>query len=646
VIPLESTPQALPTVNLQPVPPAALPKEPHRPLESLIPPLASMLVHLVAFIVLAMTVVARWHGNELNLLLAVSAPLDEEQLRGLPMNSPVGLVPDKTGPASDEASAVPDLLPIPSPLASTMAVSMPVAERYAAQPLDQVARNIPNPLVSHESAMRARLSEAADVERALGGVLGEIDGRLESQDLLVVWLFDASLSLSADRRQITERLTRFFAQHEDRSDTKKPLLMNAAVAFGSTATELEPPTRSGKRIVEAIGRVQNDVSGVENVFAAVKWAVDRYHRRKGHLMLVVWTDESGDDARNLDAVVQTCARYKVSVSVVGPTSVLGRVYGRQTMVISGRALLLPVNRGPDTPVAERLQLPYWFDTVFPVWGDDGSAMFSQLPLWYGGQQLEHLLCGMGPYSLVRLTVATGGTYTLLDRPVDRCPFRLEIMRPYLPGYPSAAKYQEEIRYHALRAAVAKAVEATLQKGDWRVPPQEIVALQTAALKDELAAQQGSARQCLAVIEKALAAFGREGMEKEYAAEASRRWRAWYDLTRGRLLAGLVRYTEYELQCAELVETGKLGLNTNAVTFFPATSFRGGQPSQDAAAEAKRLLKRCLLENAKTPWAYLAARELDHAMGITVQLQAVPIGPPGEPRGKPGRPRSQPTPPRL
>lgn len=353
----------------------------HVPTRQFIPPLTSLVVHLVAFIALALVVATRWSDSQLQLSLVVSAPVEAEQLRGSPLNSPLGVQFDTTESATDDAAALPDLLPIPSPLEPVTVTSVAPAERYATQALDQVARNFPRPSANQELATRARLSEATDAGQALGGVLGEIEGRLAEQDLLVVWLFDASLSLNADRRLIADRLRQFFAEHEGPADARQPLLMNAAVAFGTSPVEVEPATRSGKRIVEAIGRLPNDTSGIENVFTAIKWAVERYHRRKGHLMLVVWTDESGDDAHHLEAVIQTCTRYKVSVSVVGPTSILGRIYGRQVYVIGGRGLLLPVSRGPDTPVSERLQLPYWFDTVFPAWGEGGGALLSHLPGW-------------------------------------------------------------------------------------------------------------------------------------------------------------------------------------------------------------------------------------------------------------------------
>lgn len=616
-----------------------------RPINTLMPPLVSLVLHAGLLVVLAMTVLSRWNDHQSRMMLVVSSPLTEGSLHGSPLNT-TPVVQPATEEASAAASALPDLLPIPQPMEATQPVSLAMVGHLAAQPLEQPARNFPKASADGQKATGARLNAAADVDQAMGGVLGEIVTRLEGQDLLVVWLFDASLSLSGDRQQIAARLSRFFAEHEDRSEPKKAGLVSAAAAFSSAAVELEPPTRNGKRIVDAVARVPNDTGGVENVCAAVKWAVDRYHKRKGQLMVLVWTDESGDDLRNLEATIQTCNRFKASVSVVGPTSVLGRTFGRQIWVQSGLRLSLPVNRGPDTALSERVNLPYWFDTVFPVWGDADNTAFNQLPAWYGGSQLEYMLCGLGPYGLVRLTVGTGGTYTLLDRPSDRNPFSLELLRPYVPSYPSAARYQEELREHPLREAVSKAVEMTLGRKDWAAPALEIVAPQAAALKDELEAQQAAARQSLALIDKALAAFGAEGMEKQYAEETSRRWQAWYDLTRGRLLASWVRYKEYELLCAQLPHAGKLGLDSNAVILFPSTTLRGGQATLDLMVEAKRLLKRCLLQNSRTPWAYLAARELDHAFGIDAQVRAVSIGPLADPRSKSKRPGPSVTPPRL
>jgi hypothetical protein len=650
----QATPLAPPVVrpahHSPPVPPAhdeasaSDAQRRRRPVQTLLPPTVSFALHAALLLVLAMTVISHWPERETGMMLVVSSPLTEGQLRGSQSDLPPVLQP-ATEEASAASSALPDLLPIPSPLEATQAVTLATVGSLTAAPLERAARNFPKASADGQRATGARLNAAADVDQAMGGVLGEIVSRLEGQDLLVVWLFDASLSLSGDRQQIAARLTRFFAEHEDRSERKRSGLMSAAVAFSNATVEIEPPTRSGKRIVEAIARVPNDTGGVENVCAAVKWAVDRYHKRKGQLMLVVWTDESGDDLRNLEATIQTCNRFRTSVSVVGPMAVLGRTYGRQIWVQSGLRLSLPVNRGPDTAVSERLYLPYWFDTVFPVWGD-GDAGLNQLPAWYGGAQLESLLCGLGPYGLIRLTVGTGGNYTLLDRAGDRNPFGLELMRPYVPSYPSASKYQEELRQHPLREAVMKAVEATLGFKDRSAPGPDIIARQAAALKDELAEQQAAARQCLAMIDKALAAFGPEGMEKEYAEETSRRWRAWYDLTRGRLLAGRVRYKEYELVCAELPHAGKLGLDSNAVTLFPSTTLRGGQAALDQMVEAKRLLKRCLLENSRTPWAYLAARELDHAFGLSVQVQAVSTSTLNDPRSKSKRPQPSVIPPRL
>ena len=57
------------------------------------------------------------------------------------------------------------------------------------------------------------------------------------------------------------------------------------------------------------------------------------------------------------------------------------------------------------------------------------------------------------------------------------------------------------------------------------------------------------------LHEALAAFGPKGMEHYYGKEPSARWRAWYDLTYGRLLAMCVRANEYNWACAVMKGKG-------------------------------------------------------------------------------------------
>jgi hypothetical protein len=612
--------------------------------------------HLVAFILLALHMSVVWPAFKQELVLSVASDLEEGALGEHDFIAPAD--PMSLNPANVYSSFVGEAA-IPLPVgAERLVIDERPKPREDLQarlvPLDREARRADKGVAGGgERRSEPRMAQAASTQQALDGVLGEIGARAAKQDLLVVWLFDASVSLREDRPQIATRLANFFQQQDAVPEKEKHLVMSAAVAFGSTAVELEPPTRYGKKIIEALGRVPNDTTGMERTFAAVKWAVLRYAKRKGQLMIVVWTDEAGDDLQELEAAVQTCQKHKVLVSAVGPTAVLGRIYGRQSWPnpAGGRPLGLQVNRGPDSPSPERLLLPYWFETRFPSWGEWSEGSIDEYPAWYGGPQLEYLLCGLGPYGLVRLVTATGGTYTLLDRAADRNPFRLEVMRDYAPSCQSVKEYQEDLRHHPFRQAVANAVDATLGERNWPAPRMIFAASQAPALVDAFLPAQAQARRSLQVINRALSFFGRDGMEKLYEQEKSPRWRAWYDLTRGRLLACLVRYGQYELLCTAFQRRGVLRSTTNRVVLTPAAAFRGDATVQATAGEAERLLRRCMQKNPNTPWAYLAQRELDYPPGVDFQQEVVPQRPPQTPKPGAGKaaPKSSPStfvPPRL
>lgn len=488
-----------------------------------------------------------------------------------------------------------------------------------------------------------QLREAGSVEEAVDGVVGDIRGRLDRGDLLAVWLFDASISLLDDRRRVAERLSRMFDAIAASSPSHT--LRNAAVAFGGSTRPLVGPTTNNARIVNAVRDVPIDTSGTENVLSAVESVVNKFTRQSQHQMLVVvWTDESGDDLDRLEAVIDACRQHDVAVSVVGPSAMLSRKMGTHLFhdPTNGRAFFLPIERGPDSAMSQRLHMPYWYTTSLPAWAaamaPPGAA---GLPPWYGGPQMERLSSGFGPYALTRLALATGGTYTVFDAPADRGPFRLETMRPYRPDYRRCSFVTDDVQRHPLRQAILDVVAQSHDTDGLGPPAPAFFAASPAKpggprmtiyypssrfhsrLRGEMKRQRTQAQEASDKVDGLLARFGPEGMEEEYQQETSPRWRAWYDVTRGRLLAASVRYTEYAVLADLLTRRRSLATETNHIVLGPSQNLRGAGDVRERADEALRLLHRCVEMNPQTPWAYLAQRELDHPLGIDIRQVVIP-----------------------
>lgn len=483
------------------------------------------------------------------------------------------------------------------------------------------------------------LHEADGIEGAVDGVTSGIRGELTDGDVLVVWLLDASISLLDDRQRVAERLEPFYQEIAQRSAGEEHRLMSAVVSFGAGYEELVPPTeaRRAGRVVAAVRDLALDPTGLENVFTAVEEVVRKYRKKtRGALMVVVWTDESGDDIARLEQTIAACRQAGAVVSVVGPTAVFGREEGAHLYRHPDVGeVYLPVKKGPDTPLPERLRLPYWYATALRINEDDPPQRISHLPPWMrdGGIQLETLASGFGPYALTRLARETGGTFTILDRPGDRGPFRLEALRPYVPEYGPLEEYVTTAQEKPLRRAVLAAVRHTFEHENLGQPPMLFFGSyrQPGAFRNDLKRTlpdiDREVARIAAVVETALAEFGPTGMEREFVAEYSPRWRAWHDLTRGRLLAMNVRLTEYRQVCDLLLTRGFLDDETNNVVLAPYPQLRGSESIVAQAREAERLLKRCVEEHPGTPWAYLAERELDHALGIFIEQIALPMPPP-------------------
>lgn len=612
--------------------------------------LTSAVLHLLFILFLALWVLPSLSGRGIRTLVVAVGESQSYALESIDLSSDVD---QSVEAAIDTPAEILNLFDVPE-------LELAVLESDAGTSGSIAMASFVPALISEQS-----LSTSTTVEGAVDRITAELRTKLEKGDLLLVWMLDSSNSLVDDRQRVAARLTPFYEGLVNERSSPKHELLSAVVSFGNTMRERVAPTEFGEKIVAAVENLPVDRSGNEKVFDAVAKCALHYREswRDKQLAIVIWTDESGDDIKNLEDTIKVCRDQRVAVSVVGPSSVLGADTGLHSYTdpASQATYQLPVQRGPETAMPERIELGYWYLTRMQRGGRRGQAgsreqgrpreqgrtrgrSRGQLPSWLGGQDLVGILSGFSPYALTRLTMQTGGSYTIFDRPEDRGPFDLVSMQRYAPSYSSYAHYTAQIRSNPLRSAVMKAVaELKGKKVDapptmmfikstgprvfdfmrFYYPPQEF----QAKLRSSRGRFTGQAARYSKVVDAALRHVSADdslevGLEDLYQYENSPRWRAWYDLTRGRLLATSVRLEEYRLTVNAMTKPGALAATTNHVILVASPDEQSGDKFQQRAEEAISLLRRCARENQRTPWESLANRELDFALGVGVREMAL------------------------
>lgn len=535
-------------------------------------------------------------------------------------------VPNITGAPKNE----PQHAPVPTPSADSLLVTAPVVDTVPKLMMDDLSP-LPSDRIA-EIPRRSQLGNRVDtkaitgegpvpLDTALDRVSWEIAANLKEQKVLVIWLLDASGSQATQRRSIAKRFHQIYGdlQGGDRKEKGRrqdaPLL-TGVVSFGEKTEFITPePTADVQQIVKAVDTVNEDKTGVENVFGAVNQTLDRWlefrTRRGRRIMLITITDEAGDDHEaQLDSAVQLAKKNGVRIYVLGPASVFGRRQGLMPYVhpMDGKTYQLPVDLGPETAVPEIVQLPFW----------------------YNGPQYEILSAGIGPYGLSRLVNETGGIYFMMQTSTGKVldgadTFDGPNMKPFEPDYrigtPEA--FMKDLMKHPIRRAVVDAAERS-QHHKAKGTPQLELRVNPNNFQQRLSSAQETVAVSGAMIDNILEAFSGK-LEPEYQKDPSPRWRVAYDLALGRLLAQKVRCQEFNSACAQMKSIGvqEVATKSNHWKFVPDANLNYAAGMKKTASEAERLLKRVLEEAPDTPWATLAARELRDPFGIKVIQQFDP-----------------------
>lgn len=481
----------------------------------------------------------------------------------------------------------------------------------------------------------ARGTSGVGVTGATGAIDQITDEILRSCDqgpVLAIWLFDQSASLQPQRQEIKRRFDRVYRELDEIlgfADPEAPLdsapLLTQVYQYASGLGKLlEKPSRDIDEILSTFDRIQDDNAGLERTFAAIAQAVNDHRNYlrdsslsdKRRIMLLVVTDEIGDDRDLMDQTIDICRRAVAPVYVIGVPAPFGRDKVRFKWVdpdpeFDQSPQWATLDQGPETLLPERLKLGF-----FGMPDDDLDIMDS----------------GFGPFSLSRLAVETGGIYFTVhpdrettNRRVDAwniSPYAAHlsyffdplVMQRYRPDYGNLDRYQKVLKQNACREAL---VRASMQSnvGALVTPGLRFPKLDEAAFVNAVSQAQRSAALLEPQIEQlyAILAQGETAREREVVP----RWRAGYDLAMGRVLAAKVRTEAYNAMLAAAKTRLKFeDPKNNTWQLKAADSIEVGSRLANMAEKATMYLQRVVAEHPRTPWSMLAERELSTPLGWT------------------------------
>jgi len=503
----------------------------------------------------------------------------------------------------------------------------------------QFASAVPNGTMGEAMATADGYGEAMDV------LTREILNRLARGKVLVVWLFDQSLSMKDDQQEIRDRIELVYKELDLSVSVKDDALLTGVVSYGKGyAVHTPRPTNIIDDIKKAIDAVPVDESGEEMMCSAIgQTAVTFRSLAVGgrQTMIVVVTDESGnqnDNQRTLEPCIQACKEARASVYCIGREAVFSYPYAHMNWPVTvpavgggtvTRNFVVSVDRGPESPFVELLQT------------EGFQARKDAHP------------SGFGPYEQVRICRETGGMFLMLPTPEarvfrrDLTKFEFEQMRPYLPDLRSREQYVQERDYSPLRSMIWKVIN---DLNPYKPEIAKYINLKQSFNPDpgrraqEIDIELNKAKTYIEYLNAAEKALVEAARLRDR--EKSPRWRAHYDLIVAQLFAYRARVFEYGVYLQ--------AFKTSPKPFDPPTPTRvldywdvvergktlGGEKTQPDIDEAVRRFQKIVAEYPGTPWATRAEFEMRRGFGIELDARYRNPNPP-PPGKRPAQPIRRP-----
>jgi len=581
---------------------------------------ASLLIHVIVLLALALVGTGNLDPRPRAItIVSPAAPVEDEVL-----------VAPEMVVAPEQASAA-------ESAAENLEVAMAVAPEVAADPL--VALDVAATLDGEiavappDLPTGGELGEFVETGRLGNGETGvgmagtggavdrltlEIAASLQQRSTVVCWVFDQSVSLAGQRREIAGRLVRVFEElAASGRETRGHELLNLVVAYGQKVTPvIKDATRETQPVIDAIHSIPVDESGVEMTFTAIAEAAQRAKQVRGsatkrNVMIIAFTDEVGNDQQYADQVAAFCRTQAMRVYVVGVPAPFGMREVRMKF--------------------KEFDPKYADDVQWAVVEQGPESLYPEVVRVRSGREADEPIdSGFGPFSLSKLCAETGGIYfcvhanrNAIGRVADgevadmaanlRYFFDPEVMRAYRPDYEPAAKIDQLLAGNRAMKALVEAAKSSDVAG-MEGPRLEFPRRDDGALVLLL----GEAQKKAAVLQPKIdALYGilAAGLPDRDAIQ-EKRWQAGYDLALGRVLALKVRTDAYNIMLAQ----AKSGLKfkdpkNDTWRLVPDDDIAAvGSQTEKLAAQARMLLTRVIDEHPGTPWAQYAAVELRMPLG--------------------------------
>jgi hypothetical protein len=472
---------------------------------------------------------------------------------------------------------------------------------------------------------------------ALGRISQELLRMMRESRVHVVWLFDESDSMKDDQEQIRQKFDKVYTElgiqikKDDKLKRDAEVLWTTIWSYGENVDPITAkPTSNINEIRAAINRISIDESGKEHMCRALIQALDKFGptaaRAKRKLVIILVTDESGDDGQDVEDVIERAKRYKAPVYVLGRESVFGYPYARIRWKDPKYGLnhWLRINRGPETAWPECLQ----WDGFHARWDADRS--------------------NFGPFEQVRIAKESGGIYFMLPgeeenlvgrAAQDKRKFDFLDMKEYQPDLESRRVYEDARKRSKFRSQIWNVIKVLNPHLDTKLNiNHHHYAMDPVEFKKQGAEQFQRAWRGMNLSSQGLAML--EEVKPLRAEESSQRWRANYDLATAQLLSYRVRLFQFLLAMDQHVASPPVPKDPKSNEWHIARRQEIVDPTSEQFTRIKRLYKLkiereeflqelneqqarsrklyqfVIAEHPGTPWARRAARELAMGYGIT------------------------------